>query len=285
MFLWRPLRAGCAYCRTVSDLLRLEPAGPGRFRVRNEGDPAVHDVVFGGQLMGQTIVAASASCPGKRVRTLHTIFARAARVSAATELAVEALHDGRRFASTEVTVWQDERLCARSLVLLDAGDPDLLRHGAEPPDVPGPDQAAPREAGGLLFPGSELRVVGDVDLSDPDAPTGPAELQLWTRCPDADDDPATSQAVLAWGTDGFLIATAMRPHAGVGQAQAHRTLATGVISHTLSFHEPVDAREWLLLAHESSYAGGGRCYGRAQAFTREGRLVASYVQDAMIRAS
>ena len=90
--------------------------------------------------------------------------------------------------------------------------------------------------------------------------------------------------MLAWSSDGFLIATAMRPHAGVGQVQAHRTLATGVIGHTLTFHEPVDVREWLLLAHESSYAGRGRCYGRAQAFTRDGRLVASYAQDGMIRA-
>ena len=269
----------------MSDVLRLEPAGPGRFAVRNEGDPALHDVVFGGQLMGQAIVAASASCPGKRVRTLHTIFARAARVSSPTELAVEVVHEGRSFASAEVTVWQGERLCARALILLDAGDADLLRHASRPPDVPGPDEAAATESGGLLFPGSELRVVGDVDLSDPDAPAGPAELRLWTRCPDAGDDPVTGQAVLAWGSDGFLIATAMRPHARVGQAQAQRTLATGVISHTITFHEPVDARQWLLLAHESPWAGAGRCYGRAQAFTRNGRLVASYVQDAMIRPS
>ena len=117
----------------MSDVLRLEPAGPGRFGVRNEGDPAVHDVVFGGQLLGQTIVAASASCPEKRVRTLHTIFARAARVSAATELAVEVFHEGRTFASAAVTVWQGERLCARSLVLLDAGDPDAAGSSSCPP--------------------------------------------------------------------------------------------------------------------------------------------------------
>ena len=67
-------------------LLHVEPAGAGRFRVANEGDPAVRDVVFGGQLLGQMIMAASASSPGKQMRTIHTIFARAARVSASTEL-------------------------------------------------------------------------------------------------------------------------------------------------------------------------------------------------------
>jgi acyl-CoA thioesterase len=75
----------------------------------------------------------------------------------------------------------------------------------------------------------------------------------------------------------------MLPHAGVGQSQAHVTLSTGVVSHTLTFHEPVDAAEWMLLSHHSTYAGHGRCYGRANVFRADGALVASYVQDGMIR--
>ena len=80
---------------------------------------------------------------------------------------------------------------------------------------------------------------------------------MWTRFAGAPDDPGVGQALLAFATDGFLIGTAMRPHAGVGQAQAHRTLATGVVSHTLTFHEPCRAGEWLLLSHRSPYAGHG----------------------------
>jgi acyl-CoA thioesterase II len=75
----------------------------------------------------------------------------------------------------------------------------------------------------------------------------------------------------------------MRPHAGVGQAQAHRTRSTGVLSHTLTFHEPVVARDWMLLSHRSPYAGRGRSYGQADVFSQDGRLLASFVQDAMIR--
>ena len=122
---WLPPAAALAVEGTMHDplaLLRVEPAGAGRFRVENEGDPAVRDVVFGGQLLGQMIMAVSASAPGKQVRTLHTIFARAARVSAATELAVEPLHDGRSFASANVTAWQGDRLCARALALLERAD-------------------------------------------------------------------------------------------------------------------------------------------------------------------
>ena len=265
-------------------LLWLELAGGGRHRVRNEGDPAVRDVVFGGQLLGQMIMAASASHPGKEVRTIHTVFARAARVSAATELALEPIHDGRSFASANVTAWQGERLCARALVLLDAPDPDLLRHAAPMPQVSGPDASTDTGPSPLVFPGAELRIVGGVDTWSPDAPVGPAELFAWIRYRGAPDDVASNQAILAWGTDGFLIGTALRPHAGIGQDDAHETLSTGVVGHTLTFHEPFSVRDWLLIAHESPHAGAGRSHGRAQVFTRAGRLVASFVQDNMIRA-
>jgi acyl-CoA thioesterase len=265
--------------------LRLEPLGGGRFRAPTEGDPAERDVVFGGQLFGQMIVAASASHPGKHVRTLHTIFARAARVSAETQLAVEPIHDGRSFASANVTAWQGERICARSLVLLDAPDPDLIRHAAPMPRVEPPEQAKDAGPSVLVFPGAELRIVGGIDTWSVDAPVGPAELCVWVRYADAPDDLAVNQAILAWGTDGFLIGTALRPHAGIGQAEAHRSLSTGVVGHTLTFHEPFAARDWLLVAHESPHAAAGRSYGRAQVFTQSGRLVASFVQDNMIRAA
>jgi acyl-CoA thioesterase len=266
-------------------LLHVEPAGPGRYRVRNEGDPAVRDVVFGGQLLGQMIMAVSASSPGKQVRTIHTLFARAARVSAATELAVEPIHDGRSFASANVAAWQGDRLCARALVLLDAPDPDLIRHAAPAPGVAGPEESVDSGASPLVFPGAELRIVGGVDTWSSGAPVGPAELFAWVRYAGAPADVATNQAILAWGTDGFLIGAAMRPHAGIGQAEAHKTLSTGVVGHTLTFHEPFTARDWLLIAHESPHAGAGRSYGRAQVFTRAGQLVASFVQDNMIRAA
>ena len=125
-------------------------------------------------------------------------------------------------------------------------------------------------------------MVGGVDTSDPDS-IGPAELFIWIRLPSTDGDQALAQALLAYGTDGFLIGTAMRPHAGIGQNMAHENIATGVVSHTLTFHEPIETGSWLLMAHESPYAGRGASYGRAQVFTQDGRLVASFVQENMIR--
>jgi acyl-CoA thioesterase-2 len=75
----------------------------------------------------------------------------------------------------------------------------------------------------------------------------------------------------------------MRPHECVGYALAHVSISTSVLSHTLTFHEPIDASQWHLLAHESPYAGRGRSYGRANIFAADGRVLASFVQDNMIR--
>jgi acyl-CoA thioesterase len=170
-----------------------------------------------------------------------------------------------------------ERICTRAQVLLTAEEPDFIRHGPPVPE-PLPPSAAESPADGTW----QNRVVGDVDIGDPDA-VGPAELDVWTRFDGAPDEPLLNTALLAFATDGFLIGTAMRPHAGVGQSQSHRTLSTGVISHTITFHEPVRAGEWLLLRHRSPYAGGGRSWGNADVFAADGSFVASFVQDAMIR--
>jgi len=75
----------------------------------------------------------------------------------------------------------------------------------------------------------------------------------------------------------------MRPHRGIGEALAHRELSTGVLAITISFHDPVRVDEWMLYAHESTHAGRGLSYSRAQVFTQDGRLVASFSQESMLR--
>jgi acyl-CoA thioesterase len=259
--------------------LDLQPAGPDQYRAGNVD--AGHGVISGGQLLAQSVVAGLAGHDGKRVKTVHTVFARGGRPNVPVEIAVDRMHAGRAFASSTVTISQGDRLCTRSLVLLSAEEPDFIRHADPLPTVPGPEGGTTPD-GGDGEGAWQVRIAGGVDVNDPDA-VGPADLDVWTRFDGAPDDPAVDQALLAFATDGFLIATAMRPHTGVGQAQAHVTVSTGVVSHTLTFHEPAPAAQWLLLSHHSPYAGRGRCYGRADVFRPEGGLVASFVQDGMIR--
>lgn len=257
--------------------LALESTGPDRYRAGNAD--AGHGVIFGGQLLAQSIVAARQGQPDKQVKTIHTVFARGGSPDAPVEIAVEPMHAGRSFASSTVTISQGDRLCTRSLVLLSADEPNFIHHADA-----GPTPSVPADG---LRPGEEpgswqVRVVDDVDISDPEL-VGPPDLDVWTRFPEAPDDPTIDQALLAFATDGFLIGTAMRPHPGVGQAQAHVSVATGVVSHTLTFHERAAARDWLLLSHHATFAGHGRCYGRADVFSAGGALVASFVQDGLLR--
>jgi acyl-CoA thioesterase len=267
---------------TLTPILRsfeLEQAGGSRWRapsVPNERRPVVH----GGQLLGQMILAATAARPGKRVKSLHAIFARAGSVTAPVELEVAPLHDGRALGTLSVTARQGERLLAPGLVLMDAGEPDVIRHQPEMPDVPGADELPPTEMS--LEEGTELRIVGNVDVRT-SAVTGPPELLAWSRFDTDSADQAVHQALLSWWTDPLLIGSAMRPHEGFGQGQAHQAISTGVLTHTLTFHEEVDASQWHLFVNDSVQAGHGRAYGTGNVFSREGRLVASFAQEGMIR--
>jgi acyl-CoA thioesterase len=258
--------------------LELEQTGEGRYRAGNVATGGA--VIFGGQLLAQSIIAALKHEPDKYVKTIQTVFARGGALDRDVEIAVDVMHSGRAFASSTVTISQGDRLCCRSLVLLTSHEPDLIRHEDPMPDAGKPEEATP---GGHAEGIWEVRVVGGLDVTDPET-VAPPELNVWTRFVGAPDDANVGQALLAFATDGFLIGTAMLPHAGVGQSQAHVSLSTGVVGHTLTFHEPVNAGDWMLLANRSPYAGHGRAYGAASVY-QDGALVASFVQDDMIRAA
>jgi acyl-CoA thioesterase len=254
--------------------LALEPVGEGRYRADNLPTPGA--VVFGGQMLAQAIVAAARIDEAKDVASISMLFARGARVDVPLEIDVDPLAQGRSFASASVTVGHGTRRCARALVLLGAADADVIRHAPTPPvDAP--------PGSGSTGGGWETSVVGGVDIGDPDA-VGPAELAVWSRFPGAPDGTTVARALLAYASEGFLIGTAMRPHAGVGQVQAHVSLDTTVLRHEVTFHEPFAAGDWLLLSFASPYAGRGRAYGRGHAYDVDGRLVASMTQESMIRA-
>jgi acyl-CoA thioesterase II len=108
-------------------------------------------------------------------------------------------------------------------------------------------------------------------------------MNVWMRYGAGGGELCVSQAVLAYATDGYLIGAAMRPHEGFAQDRAHVDLSTGVVSHTMTFHERFEVGEWLLIAQEVVYAGRGRVYGRGNVFTAGGTLVASFVQDSIVR--
>lgn len=147
------------------------------------------------------------------------------------------------------------------------------------PKVPGPEEL---KAGAALgFPGAEVRTVDDPTASA----DGVAALNFWTRYPHPVSSIAEQQAILSWSTNGFMIGLAVRDHRDAVRIEdAHHTVSTGVIGHIVNFHERFDVGDWLLLTHESTYAGRGRIHSRGLVYTEDGRLVATFTQDAMVRS-
>jgi len=79
------------------------------------------------------------------------------------------------------------------------------------------------------------------------------------------------------------IAAALRAHAGIGQAEAHRTISTGINAIALSFHRDVRADQWMRYYHRSTFAGDGMTHAECRAYTEDGDLLASFTVEAMVR--
>jgi acyl-CoA thioesterase II len=266
----------------LPDLLELTDVGDHRYHVFQPSESAEgRDVVFSGQLLGQMIMAADRAAGGtKNVRSIHAVFARPGTYTKPIELDVDSMHAGRSWASDTVTATQDGRLLCRSIVLLNATDPDLMRHDpAVPEGVPGPDELEAGEGQG--FPGTELRPVPGEFTFD----GVPVEM-TWHRYERPLKSQAANQAVLVWATCGNVIGLGMRPHRDtVHIGDAHRTLSTGVIGHTVHYADVFDVSQWLLMVTEATKAGAGRIYGGGRVFTEDGSLVAAFHQDSMARAA
>jgi acyl-CoA thioesterase len=264
-------------------VLELRSADAGGFTANHpEKDPEGRDVVFSGQIIAQMIMASDASLDGeKEVTSVHAIFARAGRYSAgALELVVDTMHSGRAWASSTVTALQGERLLSRGLVLSNAPAPDLVRHAPPMPDVPGPEACEPANAG-VVFPDADARLV---ELPDARSADGSPVSYVWVRSAQSPASVAARQAIIAWSQPGLIIGAALAPHSDVVSVRdAHQSISTGVISHTAHFHDDADVSEWLLFAHEGSYAGRGRIFGRGAVFTHDGGLVSTFAQDSMAR--
>lgn len=263
------------------EVFDVTPAGPDRFTgVTGPAGTDGRRVAKGAQALGQSIVATAKRFPGKTIRSAHAVFTRPVHIDSTVDLLLTVVHEGRSTATAVVTVGQGSQLCATVTVLADVPSGEVISHHALRPDVDTPDDARPAAPS---MAGHELRLVGVADVNDPDE-VGPPELCAWLRydpIPERDD---LAKALLAYFTGQLGISTTMRPHRGIGTAQAHATVSTALMSTSVSFHEPAEWDGWLLYSHESTAAGQGMSYVRGQVHTEDGDLLASFAQEGLIRA-
>jgi acyl-CoA thioesterase II len=229
--------------------------------------------VFGGQLLGQFIRIASATCPDKDVKSQHTVFTREGRADEPIRYQATRQHQGRSFATVTITARQSRGVVATST---------LCMHATEG----GPEHQSVDEVPALLGP--EHRLTLDlipwetraaVDLNA--ATTGPPQFEAWMRTPAV--DPQLATALAAYATDLTLIGTALRPMDGVDQRGNGTAFTSAVTSHTIWFHRPFRTDGWLLLRQHSPLLAHGRSFGRGDMLAEDGTLVASYAQEALLR--
>jgi acyl-CoA thioesterase len=245
-----------------------------------ESDAGTRDVIDGSQLLAQAVVAAAKTYPDRSVRSAHAAFPRSTAAHVPITFQVSSVHTGRTFVTADVQATQGERTCAVVRVLLDRPQPDVVRRTVAPPRSSTPEAAVPVE---MPMDGRELRLVDVKDPNDPDD-VGPPLLDAWLRYDVVPDRDELAKALLAHFTGHLSISTSLRPHAGLGTAMSHHTLSTAPMTIGVVFHDPVRWDDWLLYEHESTAVGAGMSFVRGQIFTRAGVLIASFQQEAMIRA-
>jgi acyl-CoA thioesterase len=262
------------------DIIDVRPAGERRYESIVRGDWS-RPVVEGGQLLGQAIVACGRHAPRRRVVSAHMVFMRGADASQPLRFELDELSAGRTFTTMEVRVRQDARLCAAGTVLVDETAGDVVRHEMPAPEVAGPDDSKPFDMG---VTGREVRVVDGAYTDDPSAPVGPPVIDAWVRYRDVPADPHLHAGLLAQFTGHLSIAAALRPHAGIGEDAAHRTLSAAINAIGISFHADVRADHWMLYHHLSTFAGDGMTHSECRVHDEAGDLLASFTVDAMVRA-
>lgn len=252
--------------------------------------------LFGGQLVGQSLMAAGRSVPsGCLPHSLHTSFLRGGRAGEPVSFRVERLRDGRSVSTREVSAWQDDRLLCRTVVsctTIDSG----LSHSRPTPRALGPEAAVDLRVlaepdGGLGAFWDEFRAV-DIRVEPGPAPgtaapgAAAAPQNIWMRAADPlDDDPLLHRAAIAYASDLMLMSTAVTPHGHTTGAETSLSREWWGVSldHTIWFHRDVRADEWLLFEHATSSAHDARALIDAAVFGADGTQACRITQEALIR--
>ncbi|MGE0877793.1 MAG: DUF427 domain-containing protein [Acidimicrobiia bacterium] len=265
----------------AKDLLHLmdvQPTDtPGHFTTPTWRTP--RNVVEGGQMLGTALLATAKTIPNERVTYASMIFSKAANFDDPIDLYVDVVKPGRTFSTVEVRMDQNGSHRALGMFLMDGGSPDVIRHQLPMPNVPGPEGAVPHD---FRMTGRDLRIIDGAYDPNPDR-VGTPEIYAWVKFREAPATQAEHVALFVQSMTHWTIAASMRPHKGFGEALAHVTLATGVMSIGVNIHEPIDITKWYLYHNPSVWAGYGLGVGQCQVYSQDGALVASYTNQVMIR--
>jgi len=250
--------------------------------------------VFGGQVIGQALVAASRTVPADRqAHSLHAYFLRPGDPEVPIIYEVDRIRDGKSFVTRRVVAIQHGHAIfsmSASFQVEEGG----LDHQLPAPAVPPPEELLSEDDLKRRFMESASEPMKAYWRRERPIELRPVSLhhylgreklepvqQVWFRATGAlPDDPAIHKCVLAYASDMLLLDTALYPH---GRSLFDRDLQVASLDHAVWFHRPFRADDWLLYAQDSPTASGGRGFNRGAIYSRDGIHLASVAQEGLIR--
>ena len=273
------------------DLLDLELVEPDVFVGRS---PQISlQRVFGGQVAGQALVAAARTVdPDRPVHSLHSYFIRPGDPSVPIRYRVDRVRDGQSFTTRRVIAIQHDKAIfalAASFQLAQGG----VDHQLQMPNVPAPETLPTlqdRYEGFEDVAAAYVRLPRPFDIRYVDDPPwiqrshGPREHaphRIWMRAAGTlPDDPVVHVCALTFASDLTVLDSVLIHH---GLAAALDPVKTASLDHAIWFHRGFRADEWFLYVTTSPSASGGRGLAEGKIFARDGRHIASVVQEGMLR--
>jgi acyl-CoA thioesterase-2 len=271
--------------------LTLEPMGGDRFRAPAETDR--FDRVFGGQVVAQALLAAGATVIGKDPDSLHAYFVEAGVPGEPVDVLVERVRDGRSISTRRATVMQGKRQLLVAILSFHAGGPEPGL-SATPASDPGPeglpllqdwarDVSPEQRLYGLSWiehpPPLEIRM--DEPPNFMGGPASQGTRTHWMRLPrDVGDDPLLHTALLAYASDYLLLDMVLRAYP---DRAALTSSACFSLDHSLWFHRPARLDHWHRHTQETQAISGLRGLVRGAIHDADGLLVASAMQEGLLR--
>jgi acyl-CoA thioesterase-2 len=278
-------------------LLDLEPIEVNLFR--GISPKSKWPRVFGGQVIGQAMVAACRTVEERVPHSLHAYFILAGDPSVPIIYEVGRLRDGRSFTTRRVTAIQHGHAIFSMIVSFAKAEKDSFNHQEVMPDVPPPEAFSPEKMAGHPLLKDAPEFVKQFFESDRPFRRRPVEMRpveferyLGTKAPtdrinfwvrataELPEDPKIHQCALAYASDMALLDSIAARH---GKALFHENIMAASLDHAMWFHRPFRADEWMLYSQDSPSASGGRGLARGLIFTRDGVHVATVAQEGLIR--
>lgn len=249
--------------------------------------------VYGGQVIGQALVAAWRTVEDRPVHSLHGYFLRPGDPSVPIVYEVDRIRDGRSFTTRRVVAIQHGRAIFSMSASFQVVEPGLS-HQIDMPDVPAPEELPGEEELRASFLENAPENIRRYWLRERPIELRPVNLEhylsdrkfdprqyVWVRAtgplPDRQD---IHDCVLAYASDMTILDTALFAH---GRSVFSPELQVASLDHAMWFHRPFRADDWLLYAQDSPNASGARGFSRGSLYTRDGTLVASVTQEGLVR--